>query len=126
TGTVQFYDNGNALGSPVSVSGGQAQLATSALTGGAHSITATYSSDTYYVGSTSAGMSVNVAKATATVTLGGLSPTYDGSPKNATATTSASGASTFTFTYDGSATAPTNAGSYSVVATLVNDNYQGT
>ena len=66
-----------------------------------------------------------VAKAVAPVTLGGgLSPTYDGSPKAATATTVPAGL-TVTFTYAGSATVPTNVGTYAVVATLVDANYSG-
>ncbi|MBF9143814.1 MBG domain-containing protein [Hymenobacter properus] len=69
--------------------------------------------------------SMSIGKAVATVTLGSLNPTYDGLAKAATATTSATGTSTYTFTYDGSTTAPTNAGSYAVVATLNNDNFSG-
>jgi predicted outer membrane repeat protein len=44
-GTVQFKDGGNNLGSPVALSGGTAQLMTSALTVGNHTITADYSGD---------------------------------------------------------------------------------
>lgn len=65
-----------------------------------------------------------VGKASATVTLGGLSPTYDGTPKAATATTTPAGL-TVNFTYDGGATAPTNAGSYAVVGTVDDVNYTG-
>ena len=86
TGTVRFYDGGNALGSPVSVSGGQAQLQTSALTGGSHSITATYVPASYYNGSTSATVSVIVKKANATITVTPYSVTYDGNPHTATGT----------------------------------------
>ena len=63
-------------------------------------------------------------KASATVTLGSLAATYDGTAKSATATTTPSGL-TVTFTYDGSAAAPTNAGTYAVVGTIANANYQG-
>jgi hypothetical protein len=66
-----------------------------------------------------------IAKATASVTLGSLSQIYNGSPRSATATTTPSGL-TVDFTYNGSATAPTNAGSYAVVGTIVNTNYAGT
>jgi hypothetical protein len=65
-----------------------------------------------------------VEQATATVTVGGLSQTYDGSPKAATATTNPSGL-TVTFTYAGSATIPTAAGTYAVVAVIDDANYQG-
>jgi hypothetical protein len=68
---------------------------------------------------------VAIGKGTATITLGSLNPTYDGTPKAATATTVPSGL-TVTFTYDGSSTAPMAAGSYAVVATIVDANYEGT
>ena len=79
-------------------------------------------SDTNYQGSASGTLSV--AKATATVTLGSLSQTYTGSARVATATTTPSGL-TVNVTYDGSGTAPTNAGSYAVVGTISDTNYQG-
>lgn len=60
----------------------------------------------------------------ATVTLGNLSATYDGTPKSATATTSPTGL-TVAFTYDGSSTPPTNAGSYAVVGTVTGSSYTG-
>src|SRR5204862_4401385 len=62
-------------------------------------------------------------KAAASITLGNLTCTYDGSAKSATATTTPAGLSTVSITYDGSAAAPTNAGSYAVVASLTNANY---
>lgn len=61
---------------------------------------------------------------TATVTLGNLAATYDGTAKSATATTSPAGL-TVAFTYDGSSTAPTNAGSYAVVGTITGSSYTG-
>ena len=65
-----------------------------------------------------------IGQATATISLGSLSQTYDGSAKAATATTTPSGL-TVNFTYNGSATVPTAAGSYTVVATINDANYQG-
>jgi len=67
---------------------------------------------------------LNIAKATATIALGNLNQIYDGTSKTVTATTNPAGL-TATFTYDGSATVPTNTGSYSVVATINDPNYQG-
>jgi hypothetical protein len=66
-----------------------------------------------------------IGKATAGITLSSLSPTYDGTPKAASATTSPAGLNV-SFTYNGSATVPTAAGSYTVVATVNDTNYQGT
>ena len=53
TGTVQFFDGSTSLGS-VTLTSGTATLSTSALGGGKHSITATYSGDANCAGSVSA------------------------------------------------------------------------
>ncbi len=63
-------------------------------------------------------------KLTAAVTLSGLNYVYDGTPKQATVSTDPSGL-TVDVTYNGSATAPVNAGTYAVVATVNDANYQG-
>lgn len=60
----------------------------------------------------------------ATVTLSNLALTYDGSPKSVTASTTPAGL-TVNFTYDGASSEPVNAGTYSVVATISNNNYKG-
>lgn len=65
-----------------------------------------------------------ITKAAGTVTLGTLTANADGSPKAATATTNPAGM-TVNFTYNGSATAPSAAGSYTVVGTISNPNYSG-
>jgi hypothetical protein len=67
---------------------------------------------------------LTVSKPTASLVLGGLTQTYDGNPKLVTATTNPVGLSV-TLTYQGSATAPTNAGSYTVVGTINDPVYQG-
>ena len=67
---------------------------------------------------------LTVDKATASVVLGDLAQTYDGSVKAATATTTPEGLAV-DVTYDGSAQAPANAGSYAVVATINDPNYEG-
>ena len=78
--------------------------------------------DANYQGSTSGTLAIS--KSAATVTLGTLAATYNGSPKAATYITSPAGLSV-DLTYDGAPTAPTNAGSYAVVGTINNANYQG-
>lgn len=65
-----------------------------------------------------------VAKAAATVTLGTLSAMFDGQAKPITATTIPPGRDVIV-TYNGSASAPSAVGSYAVVATLNDFNYQG-
>jgi hypothetical protein len=61
-----------------------------------------------------------------TVTLQNLAQTYDGSPKEVSATTSPPAGLAVAITYNGSSTAPTAAGSYSVVATVTTAGYVGT
>ena len=66
-----------------------------------------------------------VEKALATIQLGDNITTYDGTPKAVTVTTVPAGLAT-SVTYDGNAQAPTAAGTYQVVVTVSNPNYQGT
>jgi hypothetical protein len=67
---------------------------------------------------------LTVNKAAASITLGSLNQTYSSSAKAATATTTPSGLAV-TFTYNGLATVPMSAGSYTVVGTINDPNYQG-
>ena len=73
-----------------------------------------------------------IAKAPATVTLGSLNQTYsNGQPRPAMATTSTAplpspGPLLVVFTYNGSSTAPTEAGTYTVVGTINHANFAGT
>ena len=67
---------------------------------------------------------VTITKATASVTLSNLSPTYNATPRAVGITTVPAGL-TVDVTYNGSATVPVNAGSYEVVATVDETNYQG-
>jgi hypothetical protein len=62
--------------------------------------------------------------ATATVTLGNLSATYDGTPKAVSVVTNPAGLTT-AVTYEGLPTPPTDAGSYAVSATVTDPNYAG-
>jgi len=78
--------------------------------------------DANYTGSASS--TLTIAKAPAIIVLGGLAQTYSGSPKSAIATTAPAGLAVV-LTYNGSFTAPTNAGSYAVVATVTETNYAG-
>jgi hypothetical protein len=109
TGTVQFYDSGATLGIPVTLSGGKASLSTSTLSKGTHSITATYSGDTNYSGSTSSTFTQNVSLiGTATSLTSSPNPSRHGQMVTFTATvtpTSGTGTPTGTVTFlDGSTT----------------------
>jgi hypothetical protein len=75
TGTVQFYDAGIPLGSPVSLSGGSAAYVTSALALGTHNITAIYSGDATHQPATSPALPFTVVS-TGTLTAGCF--TYNG------------------------------------------------
>ncbi len=68
---------------------------------------------------------ITVSAASATVVLGSLSATYDGAAHGATASTTPASLGV-AFTYGGSATVPTNAGTYAVIGTISDANYQGT
>jgi hypothetical protein len=65
-----------------------------------------------------------IEKATATVTITGLSHTYDGTAKSATATTDPAGLAVI-FTYNDETAAPSSAGGYIVAAVINDGNYQG-
>ncbi|WP_082021115.1 putative Ig domain-containing protein [Geobacter anodireducens] len=74
--------------------------------------------------SASATVSLTVDKAVASVSLTGLSATYDGTPKVVAASTTPPGLG-INLTYAGGSGAPTAAGSYPVVATVTDANYSG-
>jgi hypothetical protein len=143
TGTITFEDNGTPISGAVTISGGTASFTTSALVVGTHLITAVYSGDTNFNGS-SAIVSQGVTQAGASTTTLSVAPTtvMYGDPVVLTAVVSPSGATgTVTFTatptaggaaivlgtasLDGAATAvlsisTLNAGTYNITA-----NYNG-
>ncbi len=111
----------NVISGPVSLSGNSANF-----TGvGAVTIRASQGGNTNYNAATPKDVSFTINKAPATITLAGLTQTFDNTPRVVTATTSPSGKAV-TITYNGGATAPTNAGSYAIVATINDSLYQGT
>ncbi|MCB1206818.1 MAG: SUMF1/EgtB/PvdO family nonheme iron enzyme, partial [Verrucomicrobiae bacterium] len=80
--------------------------------------------DSRYLDATPVERTVTVEKASASLTLGDLSPTYDGLPKEPSATTNPPGLSV-TYTFDGSSTAPSDAGTYAIVASISDARYEG-
>lgn len=76
-----------------------------------------------YVGSATG--TLTITKAPASVALMNLSQTYNGAPKSVTASTTPGGL-VVDVTYNGSTTLPTNAGSYTAIATIFNAHYSGT
>ena len=69
TGTVTFMYGSSAIGSPIAVSSGSAQLMTTALPPGAQNLTAVYSGDTNFTTSTSNTISYDVVGAASSTTL---------------------------------------------------------
>ncbi|MBS0631129.1 MAG: putative Ig domain-containing protein [Verrucomicrobia bacterium] len=127
TVTISGFANGENL----ATSGitGAAAVTTTATTSsdiGTYPITAavgTLAAPNYRFGTFNDGV-LTVTAASLGVTLDGLSRTYDGQPKSVTVTTTPSGVAT-TVLYAGSATPPTDAGSYAVTATPTSANYTG-
>ena len=123
TGTSPFTYQWKKGG--VSVSGATSATLTlsNVQNGDAGSYTVVVTNSVSSTTSAAATLTVN-AKTMATVVLGSLSATYDGSAHAATATTTPASLA-FDLTYNGSATAPTNAGTYVVVGTINDATYQG-
>lgn len=89
TGTVTFNDGSTALGTVSLDNTGKASYSTSSLAAGAHSITAVYSGDPDYTGSTSTVLSLTVNASGFTVAL---------APTSLTVTAGSSGNTTVTIT----------------------------
>ncbi len=87
--------------------------------GGTYSVTATVAADTNYAAASSDATAFTIAKASATVTLSNLTQSYSGGALTPTAVTSPVG-----LTIDWTNAPQTNAGSYTVTATVNSTNYQ--
>ncbi len=120
TGTVTFTEGAAVLGN-VSLSGGSASMTISTLTAGNHTLTATYSGDTNYLGSaSSSSQSVNQA-ATSISLANGPNPSTIGQPVTLIANVTPA-AATGTVTFNGGATLATvnlsNGNATTSIATL--------
>lgn len=78
--------------------------------------------DSNYQGSAS--QTLTIGKASATISLSGLTQIYDGSPKPVSATTTPPGI-LVSIAYDGASAPPTAAGTYAISANITDPNYQG-
>ena len=139
-GVINKASSSVALGSLNQTYNGSAEAATATTTPSGLAVTFTYNgsatvptaagsytvvgtiNDANYQGSATNTLVIN--KASSSISLGSLNQTYNGSAEAATATTTPSGLAV-TFTYNGSATVPTAAGSYTVIGTINDANYQG-
>jgi hypothetical protein len=90
---------------------------------GSCSITASQAGGTNFNAATSVTRTFTIGQAAATLTLGNLNQTFDGTPKAISVTTAPFGLSGVSVTYNGSATAPSAIGSYAVIASLTNIDY---
>ena len=81
--------------------------------------------DTTNYQATTGMVSLTVHKAIATITLGNLNASYDGTAKSPSVSTNPQGLTT-SLTYNGESTAPSDQGTYEVVATIDDANFAGT
>src|SRR2546422_7287326 len=86
---------------------------------GSYAVVASLSNANYTASNATGTLTIN--KGTATLTLSNLTQGYDGSPKPVTVTTGPAALTVVSITYNGSATAPTDIGSYSVVPSMNHD-----
>jgi len=128
--SVQVSVDGVPFGSPIALTPRLAAtwgtiVTTSTLPAGTHTVTASFTGDsTFAASNASATQTVNVATATL-VFSGSLQVVADGTAKTVVVTTTPPDLTGVTVTYNGSSTPPTDPGTYTVVATMNNPNYQG-
>jgi M6 family metalloprotease-like protein/uncharacterized repeat protein (TIGR02543 family) len=92
---------------------------------GSYSDTVTFTNTTSGTGNTTRGVSLTVNPIPVTVSLSNLLQIYTGTPRTVSVTTNPTPRA-YSVTYDGSSTAPTNGGTYAVVATITEPNHAGT
>jgi hypothetical protein len=95
------------------------------LAAGACTLTASQPGNTSFVAAVDVSSTVTIGKAVATLAIdqGSLKATFDGTPHAVVVTTTPVGLTPVAVKYDAGTTAPTDAGSYAVVASLTNPNY---
>ena len=95
------------------------------VTAGACTITASQAGNTNFLAAADVPSTITIGKAAATLALdpASLHATFDGTPHAVVVTTTPAGLTPVTVKYDAGTTAPTDAGSYSVVVSLSNANY---
>ncbi len=123
TGSVVGVNNEN-LGAPIF--GYTPGVSAAPVNSGTYSVVGSFPGNANYNPATNNSAAIVINKAQATISLSNLTQTYDGLPKPVTATTNPPGLIGLSLTYNGLPTAPTNAGSYTVVASLAHDNYAAT
>jgi hypothetical protein len=118
SGLTATYESANT--SVATMSGSKVRIAGA----GTVVITAFQAGDSNHLPAEPVRQALTVNKARASVTLAKLEQIYDGTPKLAEATTGPRGLNVI-LTYDNNAAAPINAGTYTVVGTIREINYEG-
>lgn len=119
TGAVTFFNGGVPIGSATLDGTGHASLTTTALALGAHAITASYGGTCPWSASTSAVLTVQVAKAALSVSVANATRSYGTVNPVFTGTISGLvGQDTVTVTYATTATASSPAGTYPITASV--------
>jgi Calx-beta domain/Bacterial Ig-like domain (group 3)/MBG domain/Beta-propeller repeat len=90
---------------------------------GSYAVIASFAGDDNYEPASDSTATVTINKAAAALALSGLTHSYDGTQKAASVTITPLGLSGVVVTYDGLITPPTNAASYTIVASLANQNF---
>lgn len=90
---------------------------------GTTQITASQAGNSNYMDAANVIQTLTVNRGNATIALSNLTHVFNGTAKSATAVTTPASLTGLTVTYNGSATLPSAAGTYSVVAQLANSNY---
>jgi trimeric autotransporter adhesin len=129
---VQFQIMGHAVGTATTNAQGVATLASVSVAGlsaGSYAggVSASFVGNLTYQQNSASG-NLTVGQAAATVTLGSLTSTYDGTAKAATANTSPSGLAvslSYKDAIGNSVASPTAAGTYQVTGTITDSNYTG-
>ena len=102
TGTITLFDGATQLGTPIAISGGIAMFSTANLTQGTHSVTAKYSGDANFAGSTSPALTqavnAGIKAPTTTALASSQNPSIAGASVTFTATVASSVAGTISGT----------------------------
>ena len=127
--TFQLTRSGGNIGTAISgstLNGSSSVTSTipAGTTAGTYTINASYSG-TNFSASANTSAVLTIGKSAASISLSSYSGTYDGTQKAVLATTIPANLSV-NFTYNGNSAAPSNVGTYAVLGTINDANYQGT
>ena len=130
TGNIQINIAGETHGTitPITVSTNgdfSHSIDSSSFAVGPYQITYSYLGDSNFNALSDNTKVLTVINSNATISLSNLSRTYDGQPKPVAYTTNPPGL-TASISYDGTSTAPTDAGSYIIAASITSVGYTGT